>query len=97
MMHLNNGGTANVVGEAVRQPDGTVHLTVDANGADLTSGGVMEMKMPDGGTGTFVTKGVDPSNGREITLPDGRKVRVTNEEDAQALLRAVEQNAPQPK
>ena len=97
VMHLNNGGTANVVGEAVQQPDGTVHVIVDANGADLTSGGVMEMKMPDGGTGMFVTKGVEPANGREIVLPDGRKVRVTSEEDAQALLRATRQGSPRPK
>lgn len=88
VMHLNNGGVAQVVGEAQRAPDGTMEVRLDAGGADITGGGVMDMTLPDGTKAQLVTKSVDAKDGQEFTLPDGRKVWVPKGVDAEKLLKS---------
>lgn len=72
-----DGQTANVQGEAVRTADGKFEMRLHSDGkADLSGGGSMDITMPDGGKAKLITQALDPANSKEITLSDGRKVRV---------------------
>lgn len=60
-MTLNSGKTAEVSGEMSELGGGaSFEANVDTGGADISSGGSMEITMPDGGKATLV---VEPSNG----------------------------------
>lgn len=60
-MTLNSGKTAEVSGEMSELNGGaSFEANLDTGGADISSGGSMEITMPDGGKATLV---VEPSNG----------------------------------
>lgn len=88
VMHLNNGGTANVIGQAERLDNGTMQMWLNTDGADISGGGVMDMTLPDGTKAQLVTQAANSKDGQEYTLPDGRKVWLPKGVDADALFKA---------
>lgn len=90
-MKLNDGGNAAVSGELIRG-EGDSFMAELKSDKDLSSGGTLEMTMPDGRKATLVTAvaGDDckPGQTREITLPDGKKIKVPVPARSAACLKA---------
>lgn len=61
-MQLNSGGTAQVSGEFIQLGDGTYEVNADTGGVDISSGGSMQVALPDGAEATIV---VEPSDGKQ--------------------------------
>lgn len=77
VFHSSNGQTANVQGEAIRTGEGQFEMHLNTDGKiDASGGGSMDITMPDGTKAKLVTQPLDPANSKELTLQDGRKVRV---------------------
>jgi len=88
VMHLNNGGTANVVGEAIRTPDGVLEMHLETDGADIEGGGTMDLTMGDGSKARLVTKPVDQGGWKEHRLPDGRVVKLPPGMNAEEMIKS---------
>ncbi|MBS0189290.1 MAG: hypothetical protein JSS51_14595 [Planctomycetes bacterium] len=88
IMQLNDGGIAVVQGEAIQREDGVLQMNLDAHGADISSGGTMELTMPDGSRAQLMTKGANQEAGKEYTLPDGRKCWLPEGVDGDKLIKS---------
>lgn len=88
VMHLNNGGTAHVVGEGIRTPDGRLEMHLDAGGADLKGGGTMDLTMGDGSKARLLTQPVDGQDWQEHKLPDGRVIKVPPGVNVEELIKS---------
>ncbi len=79
VMKLNNGTTANVSLDVTPQPGNAFKADLKSD-KDLSSGGTMEITLPDGRKAMLATAPADakaiPGQTREITLPNGQKVNV---------------------
>ncbi|MBY0113854.1 MAG: hypothetical protein K2Y21_13635 [Phycisphaerales bacterium] len=80
VFHAANGQSVNVQGGAVRTDDGRLEMHLNSDGKiDVSGGGTMDITTPNGGKAKLITKPLDLSESKEVTLPDGRKVRVPKE------------------
>lgn len=88
VMHLNNGRTANVVGEAIRTPEGVLEMHLDAGGADIKGGGTMDLTLGDGSKARLMTQPANDGDWVEHKLPDGRVIKLPPGVNAEELIKS---------